>query len=199
MNKNFLASFLLLFIGCASIFGWDIHAPGLLSEGFTQSIQLSHERTALYFRKDLLNYVSKDRGGRTADPQTYHVGEAYGPMLIEAFQSAFDEFIFLEVEPSPDLLKQYAIPYLVVVRIKDFRNEVSWSGQGLFITTETMIFDTSFNLIERFESKGSSDVKRVFSKKGGPQVNLNLAIENNIMSIVEHIQDVLKQRNENAS
>lgn len=192
MVKN-LFVFLLLLTGCASIFGWDIHAPGLLSEGFTQSIQLSHERIALYFQKDLLNYVSKDRGGRTADPQTYHVGEAYGPMLIEAFQSAFDEFIFLEVEPSPDLLKQYAIPYLVVVRIKDFRNEVSWSGQGLSVTTETAIFDTSLNLIERFESKGSSDVKRVFSKKGGPQVNLNLAIENNIMSIVEHIQDVLKQ------
>ena len=189
---------LFLLTGCASIFGWDIHAPGLLSEGFTQSIQPAHQRIALYFPKDILNYVSKNRGGKTADPQTYHIGEAYGPMLIEAFQSGFDEFIFLEVEPSANLLKQYAIPYLVIVRIKDFQNEVSWSGQGLSITTETAIFDTSFNLMEQFESKGSSDVKRVFSKKGGPQVNLNLAIENNIMSIIEHIQDTIKQRsNEN--
>ena len=115
-------------------------------------------------------------------------------MLIEAFQTGFDEFIFLEAEPSKDLLKQYAIPYLVVVRIKSFNNEVSWSGQALSVTTDSVIFDSDFTVIDRFESVGTSDVKRVFSKKGGPQVNLNLAIENNIMSIMEHVQDILKQR-----
>jgi len=185
---------LFLLTGCASIFGWDIHAPGLLSEGFIQSVQPAHQRIALYFPKDLLSYVSKDRGGRTADPQTYHVGESYGPMIIEAFQSAFAEFIFLEMEPSADLLKQYAVPYLVAVKIKNFNNEVSGSGQILSLATETTIFDSDLTVIEHFESTGTSDVKRVFAKKGGPQVNLNLALENNIMSIVEHIQDVLKQK-----
>lgn len=194
-NKGFIGVLLLL-TGCASIFGWDIHAPGLLSDGFIKSIQPAHQRIALYFPKELLNFVSTDRGGRTADPQTYHVGEAYGPMLIEAFQTAFDEFIFLEAEPSADLLRQYAIPYLVAVKIKNFNNEVSWSGQGLSIQTETAIFDSNLVALERFESSGSSDVKRVFSKKGGPQVNLNLAIENNIMAIIEHVQDILGESNE---
>ena len=190
-SKGFIGALLLL-TGCASIFGWDIHAPGLLSDGFIKSVQPAHQRIALYFPKELLNVVSTDRGGRTADPQTYHVGEAYGPMLIEAFQTSFDEFIFLEAEPSADLLKQYAIPYLVVVKIKNFNNEVNWSGQGLMIQTETTVFDSNMIAVERFESSGSSDVKRVFSKKGGPQVNLNLTIENNIMAIIEHVQDILK-------
>ncbi len=189
-----LSFFLLFLTGCAYIFGWDIHAPGLLSEGFVKSVPPVHQRIALYFPKDQLRYISKDRGGKTADPQTYHVGEAFGPMLIEAFQTAFDEFIFLETEPTADILKQYAIPYLVAVQIKDFNNEVSWSGQGLSLVTGAVLFDANLAVIDRFESSGSSDAKRVFSKKGGPQVNLNLAIENNIMSIIEHIQDVLGQK-----
>ncbi len=190
--SNNLIFFSFVLTGCAAIFGWDIHAPGLLSEGFTKSVPSVHQRIALYFSPELLTFVSENRGSRTADPQIYHVGEAYGPMLIEAFQTAFDEFIFLETKPSQDLSKQYAIPYLVVVKIKDFKNQVSWSGQAVSVVTETLIFDSGLNLIEKFESAGTSDVKRVFSKKGGPQVNLNLAIENNIMSIIEHIQDVLK-------
>lgn len=140
-----------------------------------------------------MSYVSEDRGGKTADPQTYHVGEAYGPMLLEVFQYGFDEFIFLEIPPSKEIVRQYAIPYTVVVRITGFKNEVSWSGQKISIETETVILSSELNVVEKFRSSGSSDVKRVFSKKGGPQVNLNLAIENNIMSIVEHIQDFLKQ------
>lgn len=141
-----------------------------------------------------MSYVSEDRGGKTADPQTYHVGEAYGPMLLEAFQQGFNEFIFLEIPPSKDIIRQYAIPYTAVVRITGFKNEVSWSGQKISIETETVILSSELNAIEKFRSSGSSDVKRVFSKKGGPQVNLNLAIENNIMSIVEHIQDFLTQK-----
>lgn len=184
---------IFLLTGCASIFGWDIHAPGIVSENFIHSVKSFPARIALYFPRELLSYVSEDRGGKTADPQTYHVGEAYGPMLLEAFQHGFDEFIFLEIQPSRNLVMQYAIPYTAVVRITGFKNEVSWSGQKISIETETVILNSELNAIEKFRSSGSSDVKRVFSKKGGPQVNLNLAIENNIMSIIEHIQDFLKQ------
>ena len=87
-----LIIFVLFQAGCASIFGWDIHAPGILSESFYQSVKPLPNRIGLYLDPSLLTYQSKDRGGRTADPQIYHVGEAYGPMLLEGFQTAFEEF-----------------------------------------------------------------------------------------------------------
>jgi hypothetical protein len=186
-------SLILFCAGCVSIFGWDIHAPGILSESFYQSVQSLPDRVGLYLEPEVLTYQSKDRGGRTADPQTYHVGEALAPMLLEGFQSAFEEVVFLEIEPTSAILKRYGISHLISVRIKDFNNEVSWTGQGIQLTTEAVVLDQDLNTIERFESTGSSDTKKVFAKKGGPQVNLNAAIENNVLAIVQSVQDFLRK------
>jgi len=180
-------------MGCASIFGWDIHAPGILSENFSQTVPPIHERIALYLPADLLEYKSYDRGGRTADPQTYHVGEAFGPMLVEAFQTGFDEFIFLETEPTSVILKQYGVQHLVLVRIKEFKNRVTWGSHAVGLTTETVVLDSSLNPLGRFEATGTSDAKKVFAKKGGPQVNLNAAIENNVLAIMQYLQDSIQK------
>ena len=185
-------SFLLLtcFVaGCAAIFGWNIHAPGILSENFSKTVRPVYERVALYLPPDLLSYQSKNRGSQTADPQTYYIGEALGPMLIEGFQDAFDEFIFLETEPTPPLLKRYGIQRLAVVRIKDFQNHVTLKGQKLTLATETAVFDSDLRLLSKFDSWGVSDSQKVFAKKGGPEVNLNAAIESNILAIIQHLQD----------
>ena len=190
-----ILSILFLCVGCASIFGWDIHAPGILSENFSQTVHPVHERVALYLPPELLNYQSQDRGGRSADPQTYHVGEALGPMLVEAFQTGFEEFIFMEAEPTPEVVKRYGILYLVVVRIKDFKNRVTWGSHALTLTTETVLLDSNLKSLDRFESTGSSDAEKVFAKKGGPQVNLNAAIENNILAIVQFTQDSMRKGN----
>ena len=176
-------------IGCARLFGWDIHAPGILSRRFAETVQTVPERIALYLPPELLNYESKDRGSRTADPQTYHVGEALAPMLVEAFQEGFQEFIFLETEPTREILKRYGISRVALVRVKDFRNHVTWHGQALGLMTETVVLDSNLHLVSRFESSGSSDSQKVFSKKGGPEVNLNAAIESNVLAIVQHLQD----------
>ncbi|MBI3999062.1 MAG: hypothetical protein HY351_00455 [Candidatus Omnitrophica bacterium] len=184
-----LAGLIFLQVGCASIFGWDIHAPGILSESFSQTVQPIHQRIALYLPQDLLTYQSKDRGGRTADPQTYHVGEALGPMLLEAFQAGFDEFVFMEVEPTAAVLKQYGIPYLVTIRIKSFKNRVTWGTHAITLTTETVVLDSDLKPLGRFKATGTSDARKVFAKKGGPQVNLNAALENNILAIIQYLQD----------
>ena len=187
---------MLIGTGCTALFGWDIHAPGLLSNGFFYSVKpLERTRVALYVDPAAARYVSHDKGGRTADPQTYDVGEAFLPMLIEAFQAGFEEFIFLEVEPEPAVLRRYAIPYLAVVRIKDFQNDVSWKGQALSLGTETVVMDTEMKVLGKFESKGSSDSEKIFSKKGGPQVNLNAAIENNVTATVQYVQDSIRTGN----
>ena len=180
------------FAGCAAILGWDIHAPGVLSANFTNQIQTSPARIGLYIPPEVYPYQSKDRGSRTADPQTFHIGEAYAPMLVEGFQSAFEEFIFLETEPTSGILRQYAIPHLAVVRIKGFKNRVTWKGQSVSLVTETAVFDTNMNKLARCESRGTSDAQKVFAKKGGPEVNLNAAIENNVLAIVSYLQDSLR-------
>lgn len=149
-------------------------------------------RVALYLPSEVMTYLSHDRGGRTGDPQTYHVGEAFAPMLVEAFQSSFDQFIFLETEPTAKTLKCYGIPYLVVVRIKEFKNRLRWGSHALLLTTETVVLDPNLKLLGRFEATGSSDAEKVFSKKGGPQVNLNAAIENNILGIIQYLQDSIQ-------
>lgn len=188
----------LLFSGCAALFGWDIHAPGALSNGFFYQVQPVQERIALYLEPGTLDYESRLRGSWSADPQTYHIGEAFVPMAIEGFQSGFEEFILLETEPTPELLAHYGIQYLAVVRIKDFGNRVTWKGQALRITTETALLDTAMKRLARFDSEGVSDAEKVFAKKGGPQVNLNAAIENNIMAMVRHIQDSVRAGNWNS-
>lgn len=180
---------LILLTGCARLFGWDIHAPGLLSEHFSEQVRPAKERIALYLPGEFLNFKSTKRGGRFADPQTYHVGEAFGPMLIEAFQTGFEEFIFMEVEPTPEILKRYGIPHVVFVQIKDFDNRVTLKGQGIGIRTEAVVKDADLNLVARFESEGTSDAEKIFAKKGGPEVNLNAALEHNAASIVQYLQD----------
>ena len=177
--------------GCAALFGWDIHAPGILSEKFVHDVAPLQQRIALYLDPSASNYISQNRGSRTADPQTYHVGESFAPMLVEAFQKGFGEFIFLEVEPNPDVMKQYGIPYLAAVRVKEFSNRVTWKGQALALVTETTVLDPSLQLVARFESEGVSDSQKVFAKKGGPEVNLNAALENNAAAIVHYLQDSL--------
>lgn len=192
MRELSFALFILVQAGCAGIFGWDIHAPGILSEEFFEEIDPVNERVALYLDPALLDYRSQDRGGKTADPQTYHVGEALAPMLVEAFQNSFEEFIFLETEPSSAVLRQYAIPYVAVVRLKGFKNRVTWRGQAITLITETAVLDQDLNLVDQFESAGTSDAQKVFAKRGGPQVNLNAAIENNVKSVVQYLQDAMR-------
>ncbi len=192
MKRLILFGLVVVLTGCARIFGWDIHAPGILSTNFTEQVQAAPQRVALYLPPEVLAYQSKERGGRWADPQTYHLGEAFGPMILEAFQEGFEEFIFLEAEPTPQVLKRYGIPHLVVVRIKDFNNRVTLKGQAVQIVTEAAVLDSDLNLLGRFESKGSSDAQKVFAKKGGPEVNLNAAIENNVLAIVQYLQDSIR-------
>ncbi len=192
MNFRFANGVLLFFCGCAAVFGWDVHAPGVLSEDFGRSVHFLDKRVGLYFDPQLLNYESRNRGSRTADPQTYHIGEAFGPMLVEAFQAAFREFVFLEVEPDPDILNQYGIPYLAVVRIKDFYNRVTWKGQAVSLVAEVVVMDQRFRLLGRFEVVGSSDAQKAFAKKGGPEVNLNAALENNVLAIIQYLQDSIQ-------
>ncbi len=175
--------------GCATIFGWNIHAPGLLSNEFTSKIQPVHERIALYLPLEVLTYESKNRGGKTADPQTYYIGESLGPMLVEGFQAGFTEFIFLETEPTPELMKRYAIPRAAVIKVKEFQNQVTLKGQTVGLVTETAVLDSDLHFITRFESRGGSGAQKVFSKRGGPQVNLNAAIENNVLAIIQQLQD----------
>lgn len=189
----FLAVSLFGLLGCARLFGWDIHAPGILSDSFSQQVKPIPQRMALYFPPTLMKHQSRDRGGSLADPQIYHVGEALAPMLLEGFQSAFEEFIFLEVEPTSEILRRYAIPYLVMVKMKDFSNQVTLKGQALTLVTETLVLDADMKPLTRFESHGTSDAKAVFRKKGGPEVNLNAAVERNVLAIVQYLQDRIRQ------
>ena len=137
-------------------------------------------------------YISRDRGGKTADPQNYHVGEALAPMLIEAFQNGFDEFVMMETEPRPEIMKQYGIRWLVMARIKDFKNEVTWKGQTLRLKIESVVLNPELKEAARFESEGSSQAEKVFGKKGGPEVHLNATLENTAEALVLHLQDLIR-------
>ncbi len=186
------AASLALQPGCATLFGWNIHAPGMLSVNFADKVEPMRQRVALYLDPAVYDYISKDKGNWAADPTTFYIGEAYAPMLLEGFQQAFDEFILMEAEPDTSIMKQYGIPYLAVVRIKDFQNRMTWKGQGVGLVTETVIYDMVMNRRDYFESRGTSDVEKVFAKKGGPEVNLNAALENNIAVLIQYMQDSLR-------
>jgi len=175
--------------GCARLFGWEIHAPGLLSQNYYDLVDASPHRLALYLPDEVMTYESENRGGRFADPQTYHIGESFTPILIEAFQHGFDEFIFIEAEPTPAIMRRYGIPYLAVVQIKEFGNRVTLKGQAVGLRSEVLIFNPDLDIVARFEVDGSSDAQKVFAKKGGPEVNLNAALENNARVTVESLQD----------
>ncbi len=185
-----LGPFLLTQIGCATLFGWDIHAPGLLSEEFARDIRPSPDRVALYVPEGMTAFVSTDKGNWHSDPQTYHIGEAFVPMLIEAFGHSFEEFILMEAVPTQAMMQQYGIERLVVVELKGFRNRKNIRGQGLDIFTETTVFGPDLNLDSRFETRGASEAPKVFAKKGGPEVNLNHAIEGNLRSVIAYVQDL---------
>ena len=185
---------LIMLCGCAALFGWNIHAPGMLSNQFYQNVSPAPQRIALYLPLETTGYRSLNRGGRFADPQTYFIGEALGPMALEAFQQGFEEFIFLETEPDAALMARYGIAYAAVLHIQNFRNRVTLKGQALELETETRVYDQALRPAGIFKSTGTSDAKKVFAKKGGPEVNLNAAIENNLTVVVQSLQDWLKQK-----
>ncbi|OQA41907.1 MAG: hypothetical protein BWY49_00183 [Candidatus Omnitrophica bacterium ADurb.Bin314] len=182
----------LVFSGCATLFGWDIRAPGVLSRRFYEHVHPESQRVGVYLDPALHGMISTNKGGRFADPQTYHIGDAYLPMAIEAFQQGFTEFVLIESEPTQEMLRQYAIPYLVYIKPGAFGNDVTLKGQAISFETEAFVFDQDLGFLDRFRTTGSSDSKKVFAKKGGPQVNLNAALENNIESVVLHIQDAAR-------
>ena len=190
--KKSLICCLCALSGCFALYGWDIHAPGILSQEFSSDIPVSNQRMALYVPRDLKTAISTDKGNWHSDPQNYHLGEAFVPMLVEAFQHGFDEFILIETEPTPGILKQYGIQYLSVVDFKGFKNRKSLKGQGLDFYSETTLFNSDLNLIARFQTRGASEARAVFAKKGGPEVNLNAAIESNLRSTVTYLQDWLR-------
>jgi hypothetical protein len=183
----------LTVIGCAHLFGWDIHAPGILSAYFYTQVTPAAERVALFLPESITSLVSTDRGGRLADPQTYHVGEAFAPMAVEAFQRSFDEFVFVETEPSPELMALYEIPYLAVIEPIDFGNRVTLKGQAVEMSTKITILNKDFGQLVQYKAKGMSDARRVFAKKGGPEVNLNAALESNLTATVQYLQEWIRQ------
>jgi hypothetical protein len=187
---------LLCACGCVRLFGWDIHAPGLLSESFYTDIQPCDRRVALYLTEKTRTYISKNKGGRLADPQTYYIGEAFEPMAVEAFAAQFSECIYCEIEPTDLLLKRYDISYLIVIDIIGFDNKVGLKGQAVSLKTNVYIFDTNMRLCARFISEGASDAQKVFAKRGGPEVNLNAAIEKNIAGTIEFLHDILPEKEE---
>ena len=150
------------------------------------------ERVGLYLTPETFAYESKECGGKLADPQTYYLGESFAPMAVEAFQRGFQEFIFFETEPTPEMLQQYGIHYLAVLRITDFGNRVTLKGQALWIRAQTAVFDSQMNRLGLYESSGMSDAQKVFAKRGGLEVNLNAAIENNLASMVQFLQDYIQ-------
>lgn len=181
-------------VGCQYLFGWEIHAPGILSENFSRQVSPVSERVALYLPRELLEFKASDPGSRFADPKDFYVGESLGPMLVEAFQQTFGEFVFMEVEPTPAILKRYGIPYLVAVQIKKFDNELPWKGQTITLVTETVVFNADLKELARYESRGSSEARKVFAKKGGPEVNLNAAVESNVLANVQYLQEALQRK-----
>jgi len=191
IHLAFFLVFSFFLAGCAALFGWKIHAPGVLSKDFEGTVTPKPYRIALYVPPESLSFQSKDKGGKTADPQTYFIGESFGPMAVEAFQSGFEEFIFMEVPPTPEILKHYGISYLVVTGIVDFHNKVTWKTQTLQLITQTVLLDPELHFLARFESAGQSKAQNVFGTRGGPEVNLNAAIENNVVSLVQYLQDYL--------
>lgn len=190
----YFASSLLLQSGCQALYGWDIQAPGLLSANFYQANLPINECVALYLAPGLAQFQSTDKGSWSADPQTYHVGEALAPMLVEAFQQSFEGFYLLETEPAPEILARYGISYVVAIRIKDFGNQVTWKGQTLTLQLEGEVYDARLKFLARFESRGVSDVKKIFARKGGPEVNLNATIENAVTAMVRYLQDSFRQK-----
>lgn len=189
---SFWALVLGLFAGCTAIYGWNIHAPGILSAEFAEDVPQVSKRIALYIPEGQKDFVSRDKGTRLSDPQTYYVGEAFVPMLVESFQSGFSEFVMMEAVPTPEMMRLYGIDALLVCEIKDFKNRKTMKSQGLDLYTETTLFNPDLKLIRRFEARGTSEAPGTFAKKGGLEVNLNAAIEGNLREVVTQAQEALR-------
>ena len=86
-------------------------------------------------------------------------------------------------------MQQYGVSHLAVAEVTGFKNRKNLKGQGLDLYTETTLFDHNLKLISRFQTRGTSEARGVFAKKGGPEVNLNAAIESNLRNVVLMIQD----------
>ena len=151
----------------------------------------AERRVVLYLMPETRRFISENRGGKLADPQTYHVGEAFTPMAVEAFQRAFSEFIFMESEPTPEILKRYAIPCVAAVAIERLQNRVTLKGQALVLESRVELYADDGTFLAGFEVEGASEARKVFGRRGGPQVNLNAAIENNLRATALFLQDVL--------
>ncbi len=188
----YAGSMLVILSSCTAIYGWNIHAPGILSAEFAQDVPQSPHRVALYVPEGQKEIVSKDKGTRLSDPQAYYLGEAFVPMLIESFQSGFKEFVLMEAVPTPEIMRQYGIETLAVCEIKDFKNRKTMKSQGLDIYTDTTLFNPDLKLVRRFEARGTSEAPGTFAKKGGLEVNLNAAMEGNLREIVMQVQEALK-------
>ena len=191
---GFLPFVLLLMGGCQTLFGWDIHAPGRLSNNFFTSIETIDAGVGLWLSPEVYQYVSKDRGSRFADPQTYHVGESLSPMILEGFQHSFKRFYLLEVEPTPEMMQAYGLEYLVGVGVKDFNNHVTMKGQGVGLVLRAEIYNAKLESLVNLDVQGSSEAVKVFAKKGGPEVNLNAAIENATSSLILYLQDAIREQ-----
>lgn len=196
-DKSFrlYAAAILLFTlsGCARLFGWDIHAPGLLSARYFQQVQPAPYRVALYMPRDLLQYQVKDRGSKFADPQTFYIGEALAPMALEAFQQGFREFVLMEAEPDEDLMRRYEIDYLVALQPGEFKNLVTLKGQKVKVILAAEVYNRQMQPLGSFTAEGSSEAQKVFAKKGGPEINLNAAIENALSATVHYLQDSFRR------
>ena len=182
---------MLVITGCTYLFGWNIHAPGILSAQFYEERTPADRRVALYVNPAAREFQSDDKGDRFADPKVFNVGEAFYPMIIEAFQASFTEFVLIDVEPTDAILKQHSIPYLVAVDITGFDNRGIMKAHSYALKTEVYVFDSDLNLRARFEAERSSEAQKLYGKKGAPEVNLNAAVENNIKVTVEFLHDLL--------
>ena len=83
------------------------------------------------------------------------------------------------------------------MRVEDFGNRVTWKGQALTLGTQVIVFDPDFQVQVRLRARGTSDAEKIFAKKGGPEVNLNAAIENNVLATVQYLQDAIRSGNWN--
>jgi len=150
-------SLIFMFAGCATLFGWKIHAPGILSNKFYDEIEKTDGRIALYIPPHCAEFISTEKGGTLADPTTFFIGEAFAPMLLEAFQHSFSEFVFMEIDPNADVLKQYQIPFVIVVDIREFYNKMTLKGQAVSIISEVWILNGDLQIVRHLEVVGTSD------------------------------------------
>lgn len=198
MKKNlkflFVAFYFLpavLFHGCATTqpqAGVPIFAPARMSANYYETITPFPERMALYIDEDLALY----RHERVNAP-TYEVGHSLAPMLIEAFQHSFNEFVFLEVEPNASIASRYDITYTVWVKLKEFESFLRSKETQTCLVLTMEVYDADFKKLATFESEGShSHTRGIGAKKLGE--NMGESFENAITPLIESFQKMAKQK-----